>query len=322
MRVIIFGTGSAAKDFLSMVSVTTQIIAMSDNDNEKHGTSFEGVEIVPPHAIHSLDFDYVVITARSVDPIRSALIGHGVAAEKIVAYYPSYSGELHALANRDIAILNDHLGLNLAPVGLATMYLEPTIDVERADDGPVDFVRNKAFHLAARQIADRGIQGAVAELGVYKGDQARLINRLFPDRPLYLFDTFSGFSDKDLGSEGNHNFSSAVVGDFVDTSVDLVLGKLPHPDQAKIFAGFFPETAEGIEERFAFVSLDVDLYDPTRAGLDWFYDRLNPGGYIFVHDYNNRRYLGVRNAVDAFIQSTGACFVPLPDFAGSVIIAK
>lgn len=115
---------------------------------------------------------------------------------------------------------------------------------------------------------------------------------------------------------------SAVVGDFVDTSVDLVLGKLPHPDQAKIFPGFFPETAEGIEERFAFVSLDVDLYDPTRAGLDWFYDRLNPGGYIFVHDYNNQRYRGVRNAVDAFVEATGACFVPLPDFAGSVVIAK
>lgn len=116
--------------------------------------------------------------------------------------------------------------------------------------------------------------------------------------------------------------SSAIVGDFVDTSVDLVLGKLPHPSLAKVFPGYFPETATGVEDRFAFVSLDVDLYEPTRAGLQWFYERLSPGGYIFVHDYNNQRYLGVRKAVDEFVAANRACCVPLPDFAGSVIICK
>ncbi|MEG3087164.1 hypothetical protein [Sphingomonas sp. PB4P5] len=53
-----------------------------------------------------------------------------------------------------------------------------------------------------------------------------------------------------------------------------------------------------------------------------FYERLSRGGYIFVHDYNNRRYMGVRSAVDQFLKTSGAACVPLPDFAGSVIIAK
>ena len=70
------------------------------------------------------------------------------------------------------------------------------------------------------------------------------------------------------------------------------------------------------------VSLDVDLYDPTLAGLRWFYPRLNAGGYIFVHDYNNVRYLGVKRAVDTFLKEERACCFPLPDFAGSVIIAR
>ncbi|MBA3056231.1 MAG: hypothetical protein FP826_15205 [Sphingomonadales bacterium] len=119
------------------------------------------------------------------------------------------------------------------------------------------------------------VEGAVAELGVYQGDQARLLNALFPDRSLNLFDTFSGFSDRDLGAEQQNNLSSAIVGDFVDASVELVMNKPPHPAMAKVFPGYFPETAAGIDEQFAFVSLDVDLFEPTRAGLHWFYERLS-----------------------------------------------
>ncbi|MCC4233069.1 TylF/MycF family methyltransferase [Sphingobium soli] len=322
MKIIVFGSGSAAKDFLSMVPAKTTVLGLSDNDSSKHGTTVDGFEILDPASLTGMNFDYVVITARAVDQIRAGLIEMGVAADKIVTYYASYSRQLHEQANRDIRILNEAIGLGLRPAGLATMYLDKAQPLEQADAGPGDYVRNGAFHLAARQIRDRGVPGAVAELGVYKGDQACLINRLFADRTLYLFDTFSGFSDRDLDAESEGNFSSAIVGDFVDTSIELVESKLPHPDRAKFFPGFFPETAEGLEETFAFVSLDVDLYDPTRAGLHWFYDRLSPGGYIFVHDYNNCRYMGVSKAVDAFVAATGACLVPLPDFAGSVVIAK
>ncbi len=49
---------------------------------------------------------------------------------------------------------------------------------------------------------------------------------------------------------------------------------------------------------------------------------LSKGGFIFVHDYNNRRYMGVRDAVDAFLRNSGAVAMPLPDFAGSIVIAK
>lgn len=70
------------------------------------------------------------------------------------------------------------------------------------------------------------------------------------------------------------------------------------------------------------MSLDVDLYKPTLAGLHYFYERLSQGGYIFVHDYNNRRYRGVRSAVDEFSKATGARVVQLPDMAGTVIITK
>ena len=58
----------------------------------------------------------------------------------------------------------------------------------------------------------------------------------------------------------------------------------------------FPVTLEGLEDRFAFVSLDVDLYQPTAAGLKYFYPRLVNGGCTLIQGYNNRRHMvsGVR----------------------------
>ncbi|HCT91620.1 MAG TPA: hypothetical protein DF613_09630, partial [Lachnospiraceae bacterium] len=55
--------------------------------------------------------------------------------------------------------------------------------------------------LFAEEIRTANLPGAVAELGVYRGDFAIEINRLFPDRTLYLFDTFTGFSPEDMAAE-------------------------------------------------------------------------------------------------------------------------
>ena len=44
------------------------------------------------------------------------------------------------------------------------------------------------------------------------------MNRLFPERKLYLFDTFEGFDQRDIDVELDHGFSRAQAGGFNDTS--------------------------------------------------------------------------------------------------------
>ena len=87
-------------------------------------------------------------------------------------------------------------------------------------------------------------------------------------------------------------------------------------------SGNFPNTAEGLEqERYAFVSLDADLYAPLLAGLEYFYPRLSSGGAILLHDYNNQRFRGASMAVDDFEKKNGAIsLVPLCDLHGSAVI--
>lgn len=70
------------------------------------------------------------------------------------------------------------------------------------------------------RLADRldTLPGALAELGVYRGDFAAALNRRFPERTLYLFDTFAGFDARDIADEQSAGLSRAGTGDFSDTS--------------------------------------------------------------------------------------------------------
>ena len=104
----------------------------------------------------------------------------------------------------------------------------------------------------------------------------------------------------------------------------LCWGGSPFPEQAVIRRGYFPDTAAGLEqERFCLVSLDADLYAPILSGLIFFYPRLVPGGMILLHDYNNERFRGARQAVEEFEKQYGRlCLVPLCDLHGSAVIVK
>lgn len=181
-------------------------------------------------------------------------------------------------------------------------------------------IRLATCRLLADEIRRRQIPGALAELGVYQGDFASELNRMFPERTLYLFDTFSGFDGRDI--EADRDGKRARPGDFSDTSVDLVLSKLEYPEQAVIKKGYFPDSLGDFTDTFALVSLDTDLYQPTYAGLGFFYPRLSPGGYIILDDYNSPQFPGAGQAVRDFCDQNGLSVVPLCDLHGTAILTK
>lgn len=193
-------------------------------------------------------------------------------------------------------------------------------------------LRRAFLRLTAREIRERGIGGDLAELGVYQGEFAKEMNALFPERDLLLFDTFEGFDEKDLKIEkekaADGRNARAAAGDFGDTSTELVKGKLPHPEKALFLKGYFPESlqtypqAHPEDRTYCIVSLDTDLYEPTLAGLQFFYPRLEKGGVIIIHDYNSSQYPGVKRAVRAFAEENGIWPMPLMDLHGTAVVLK
>ena len=74
-------------------------------------------------------------------------------------------------------------------------------------------------------------------------------------------------------------------------------------------------------EQYALVNIDADLYNPIKAGLEYFYSRLSPGGVLIVHDYNPD-WEGAMKAVDEFTAGIPETPVPLPDMNTSIMIVK
>lgn len=205
------------------------------------------------------------------------------------------------------------------------------IDITYAQhDYDISFgARNRFLPLFA-EIADlRGLKGSCAEVGVLNGNYAKHINEAFPNSTLYLFDTFEGFDVRDIAYETDKGFSSWGTGGYASiVTVDAILTKMPYPDKVIFKKGYFPDTAKGINDDFVFVNLDVDLYMPTLAGLEFFYPKMVKGGVILIHDYwcgtqslTVDVFGGIKPAVIEFCGRYGIPFLPISD-TKSVAIMK
>lgn len=199
----------------------------------------------------------------------------------------------------------------------------PTYDSSIHDErsASLDYVRYATLALAATRVDADELPGSIAEVGVFRGRTARFIRRVAPDRHLFLFDTFTGFSREVVESEG----LEGTVGPraFLRTSEEVARTNVGD-DQVTIVRGEFPATAGTVSaERFALVHVDVDLESVTAAALEFFYPRVVAGGYIVIHDYNNSQFrFGCRRAVDAFFVNKPEFIIEIPDRQGSVVVRK
>ena len=276
-KAYVFGAGAVCLYYLPLIQKQYHVIAVLDNDKTKQGENILGIPICAPESILENDFEVVIIASRAgVNTIKEQLVELGVESKKINTEYVDY-----AVKSR-IVFLNN----------LGQMFNE------------------------------RGITGSVAECGVFMGEFAREINRVFPSSKLYLFDTFAGFDERDLSVERSLNeagdgnqYANFTAGHFNIAREDVVIKNLPHPQNAVICKGYFPETTNSIgAESFCFVNLDFDLYNPTLAGLEYFYPRMVKGGVILIHDYFAEACKGVKTAVKEFENKVGTLHVfPIGD---------
>lgn len=176
------------------------------------------------------------------------------------------------------------------------------------------------FWFQVERLKKNNIQGSFAELGVYKGDTAEILHAMDPLRKFHLFDTFEGFKQRDLDNETG-KAATYSTHNFADTSVERVQNRLKS-DNFIFHKGYFPDTTSDLQEtNYALVNMDVDLFNPTKAGLEYFFPRLSKGGVIIIHDYNPD-WPGIMKAVDEFSDSVETPIVPLTDTDNSVMIIK
>lgn len=262
--------------------------------------------------INLISSDYEIVACFDNNPDKWGSIVSGLSVkppDKLLDDNPEiiWTGSLNADAAIDIE--NQIRGLGFGGI------------IKHASDFKTKYdLRLAELRLIGDEIKKRRVAGAIAELGVYQGKFARELNQNFPDRKLYLFDTFEGFKPEDIA--GERGLSKAKVGDFSNTSAADIINQMPFPGQVVIIKGRFPETIPDQEIQYALVSIDADLYESTRQGLSYFYPRLSSGGVMLIHDYNSMQFPGVKKAVDEFLNEQKLFLIPLCDFHGTAMLIK
>ena len=316
MEIYVYGTGCGAGELIDSALPLERVTAFVDE--RPVSDSFLGRPVIRPEALAGQRVDLLIVASRRNDRIESRLRELGVDPEKV--FYLKNHVEC-VDRNRCYELGREVLGEDYVNQirGSERLIRVPLWTVRETISGPEsenDYVRLKTLEAIIRRL--ESVPGAAAELGVYRGGFARWINRLLPERVLYLFDTFEGFDEAESAGYGE-----GFVGAHRNTAAEAVLAGLPHPEQAQIRKGLFPNTAEGLEgERFALVSLDADLEQSTYAGLCWFLPRMELGGYLLLHDYDNPKLPGVRRALERYEAERGRlCAVPLCDVNGTLVIS-
>lgn len=116
------------------------------------------------------------------------------------------------------------------------------------------------------------LDGAILDLGVYKGASTRALCRIFPEVTIHGFDSFEGLPG---------DWSHVLKGDFGD-----VAGRLPEvPDNAVLHKGWFDDTlpvwveAHG-DGPISLLRVDCDIYSSTKTIFDTVGHLLVPGTWV------------------------------------------
>lgn len=315
MGIYVWGTGCGASELLEQGFALERVEAFVDSF--PMGDTFLEKKVILPEQLDVSACDLLIITARHTDAIAERCCQLGIPAEKCL-----FLKNNTALLDRNEACLaaREILGEDLLKKLTIKQRIVPTpsqLNPHRLPEKDLsnDYVRLATLELLCRRLAE--VPGAAAELGVYRGFFARCINQLLPERKLYLFDSFEGFAE---GACAADSFQAA----HRNTAIDKVLAIMPHPDSITVKPGFFPESLDGLEERFCLVSLDVDFYQTTLDGLRYFWPRLEEGGYLMLHDWGSPKLPGVAKALSDYEAELG-CKIPaspMCDVGGTLVLCK
>ena len=168
------------------------------------------------------------------------------------------------------------------------------------------------------------LPGDTAECGVLDGASSYLIcsaRATCASAEHHAFDSFEGLSAPRSEDRPSSNVAFEWASGDLSVPLEEAMHKLGRFDNIRYYKGWIPSRFEEVSARwFSFVHVDVDLYQPTKDSLEFFYPRLVPGGILLCDDYGYHTCPGARQAFDEFAATTPEqTVVHLPTGQGFIV---
>jgi hypothetical protein len=161
--------------------------------------------------------------------------------------------------------------------------------------------------------ATRALQldGDFVECGVWYGILSRTIAEYTSfaaqKRNFYLVDTFGA-----LETPGLEQYDRDVY--------DLVQRRFSGFPNVHLVRGKVPDILPSIPSaRIAYLSIDMNGVEPERAALRYFYDKVVPGGVIYLDDYGWRGFEAQKAMMDGFFADKPEKILQTPSGQGVVV---
>jgi hypothetical protein len=202
----------------------------------------------------------------------------------------------------------------------------------RLDGNPVEGRRERFWTLIQFFESTHGLAGETAEAGCWRGLSSFLIcsyrqlrDPSFRGAGHHVVDSFHGLSrllPVDIGPSPHPGLAEVIArgGPEKESFRHLTERTLASFPDVQFHEGWIPEVLEKLAEtRYRFVHIDVDIYEPTWACLDYFHPRMVAGGLIVIDDYGFPSWPGCKAAVDAWCAAHGESAVLLTTGNGLII---
>lgn len=191
------------------------------------------------------------------------------------------------------------------------LYREAIMAAHKGDsDNLSKQTRYFLLYQAARQACRKTPELDVVECGCLHGHSTYLIARLLQENgftgQMHVFDSFEGLSAFTAPDEGDFyqtDEQKAAIRQHFKADREQVTALLAPFGFVRFYPGWIPDRFDEVKERrLGFLSVDVDLYEPTRDSLRFFFPRLVEGGMVYLDDYGlYRTFPGARKAVDEYL---------------------
>jgi len=169
----------------------------------------------------------------------------------------------------------------------------------------------------------RHLPGDFVECGTNTGIMSLAICRYIDfnstGKRFFLFDTYEGIpAEQILPEEGHAHQQNRIFRDCFDIAKRNFS---PYP-AAVLVRGKVPDTLPSQPiGQVCYLMLDMNIVTPERAALEYFWDRMVPGGVILFDDYGWIGYDAQKRAHDDFATRHGVEILTLPTGQGMLLKA-